>query len=207
MHQYLACQLMVETVFERAGDYFIRGKVDPRVLVRLFPAYRGKTIGTAEEVDVYEGLVPTLEAMRPVEDISEPPSTHPQLTPVASFLDRNSPRPDPSEAEELRLALYYSAKNMLTDFLRKTRASRRKGGGSRGLDSRKIDIVVDTTLAKLLAEEGTTTELLLLLGSPNDVVLSELEPFLASRKYVLSTVMKSQGRIDRVLELLKEYVL
>ncbi|KLT38373.1 hypothetical protein CC85DRAFT_289576 [Cutaneotrichosporon oleaginosum] len=191
MHQYLACHLLVETVFERAGDYFMRGKVDPRVLVRLFPAYRGKTIGTAEEVDVYEGLVPILEGMRPVEDI------------ISSFLDRNSPRPDPSEAEELRLALYYSAKNMLTEFLRKTRAQRRKGG-SRGLDSRKIDIVVDTTLAKLLAEEGTTHELLALLGGPNDVVLLELEPFLAQRKYVLSTVMKSQGRIDRVLELLKE---
>jgi hypothetical protein len=123
--------------------------------------------------------------------------------PVSSFLDRNSPRPDPSEAEELRLALYYSAKNMLIEFLRKTRVQRRKGG-SRGLDSRKIDIVVDTTLAKLLAEEGTTHELLALLGGPNDVVLLELEPFLAQRKYVLSTVMKSQGRIDRVLELLKE---
>lgn len=71
MHQYLACHLLQETIFERAGDYFIRGKVDPRILVRLFPAYRGKTIGTAEEVDVYEGLVPTLEAMNPVEDISE----------------------------------------------------------------------------------------------------------------------------------------
>lgn len=92
---------------------------------------------------------------------------------------------------------------MLAEFLRKTRASRRKGG-ARGLDSRKIDIVVDTTLAKLLAEEGTTHELLSLLGGPNDVVLGELEPFLAQRKYVLSTVMKSQGRIDRVLELLKE---
>ncbi|BEJ17778.1 hypothetical protein CspHIS471_0700460 [Cutaneotrichosporon sp. HIS471] len=191
MHQYLACHLLVETVFERAGDYFIRGKVDPRLLVRLFPAYRGKTIGTAEEVDVYEGLVPTLEKMQPVEDI------------ISSFLDRNSPRPDPSEAEELRLALYYSAKNMLIEFLGKTRGQRRKGG-SRGLDSRKIDIVVDTTLAKLLAEEGTTHELLALLGGPNDVVLLELEPFLAQRKYVLSTVMKSEGRIDRVLELLKE---
>lgn len=37
--------------------------------------------------------------------------------------------------------LYEEAKAMLTDFLRKTRASRRKGGGSRGVDSRKIDIV------------------------------------------------------------------
>lgn len=30
---------------------------------------------------------------------------------------------------------------MLSDFLRKTRIARRKGGGSRGLDSRKLDMV------------------------------------------------------------------
>lgn len=93
---------------------------------------------------------------------------------------------------------------MLTEFLRKTRTSRRKGHGSRGADSAKIDIVIDNTFAKLLADEGQTTELLKLLESKNDVVLSELEPFLANRKYVLSRVMKQQGRTDRVLELLKE---
>ena len=66
--------------------------------------------------------------------------------------------------------------------------------------------VIDTTLAKLLAEAGTTNELLALLAAPNDVVLSELEPFLTQRPYVLSTVMRQQGRTDRVLELLKGYV-
>lgn len=95
---------------------------------------------------------------------------------------------------------------MLTEFLRKTRISRRKGGGSRGGDSRKIDLVVDTTLAKLLADEGTTHELLALLAAPNDVVIAELEPFLSRKKYVLSTIMLQQGKVNRVLELLKEYV-
>lgn len=106
---------------------------------------------------------------------------------------------------------------MLGEVLRKTRLSRRKGGGGRGLDSRKIDIVrvqqyiaielisqiIDTTLCKLLAEAGTTHELLAILAGPNDAVLSELEPFLSRRPYVLSTVMRQQGRTDRVLELLK----
>jgi hypothetical protein len=45
---------------------------------------------------------------------------------------------------------------------------------------------------------------LALLAAPNDVVLSELEPFLSTRKYVLSTVMRQQGRLGRVLQLLKE---
>ena len=92
---------------------------------------------------------------------------------------------------------------MLADFLRKTRQSRRKGGGARGADSRKIDIVIDTTLAKLLAEQGTTNELLALLAGPNDIVLLELEPFLQKRPYVLATVMRQQGRVDKVLELLE----
>lgn len=65
------------------------------------------------------------------------------------------------------------------------------------------DQVIDTTLAKLLADAGTTNELLALLAGPNDAVLSELEPFLAQRPYVLSTVMRRQGRVDRVLELLQ----
>ena len=92
---------------------------------------------------------------------------------------------------------------MLTELLKKVRQSRRKGGGGRGVDSRKIDIVIDTALAKLLAEAGTTNELLALLAGPNDVVLSELEPFLEKRRYVLATVMRKQGRNDRVLEILK----
>ena len=71
------------------------------------------------------------------------------------------------------------------------------------MDSRKIDIVIDTTFAKLLADAGTTNELLALLAGPNDVVLSELEPFLENRPYVLATVMRQQGRVDRVLEILK----
>jgi hypothetical protein len=64
--------------------------------------------------------------------------------------------------------------------------------------------VIDTTLAKLLAETGLTNELMTLLSGPNDVVLSELEPFLAKKKSVLITVMRQQGQPDRVLELLKE---
>lgn len=101
-------------------------------------------------------------------------------------------------------ALYDSAKESLTSFLQKTRNTRRNKGPSSTIDARKVDMVVDTTLAKLLAENGTTDELLSLLGSVNEVVFSELEPFLYKRKYILATVLLQQGRVDRVLELLKE---
>lgn len=70
LHSYLAFNVLLETVFERAEDYFIRAKIDPRLIVRLFPKYRGKLIGTAEEVEVFDGLRSTLEKMDPIEDIS-----------------------------------------------------------------------------------------------------------------------------------------
>lgn len=41
----------------------------------------------------------------------------------------------------MRIILNEDAKAMLTEFLRKTRHSRRKGGGARGVDSRKLDMV------------------------------------------------------------------
>lgn len=136
----------------------------------------------------------------------------------AEPLDRSEDKSDKTNG--LRGPLLESAKAMLSEFLRRTRHSRRKGGGSRGVDSRKLDMVrdasplglrlthqvIDTTLAKLLAETGNIPELLALLAAPNDCVLSEIEPFLLQRPYVLSTVMRRQGRHVRVLELLQQCV-
>lgn len=128
--------------------------------------------------------------------------------------------PSPDSNSEVREALLETANAMLVEFLRKTRQSRRKGGGSRGVDSRKIDIVsgspysmcvmytnsqiIDTTLAKLLALSEATNELLAMLAASNDCVLAEVEPFLVSKPYVLATVLRKQGKHERVLELLKQ---
>jgi hypothetical protein len=196
--------MLLETVFERAGDYFVRGKVDPRLVVRLFTKLRGKVIGTAEEVEVMEGVRPVFADMSSIDDISESKDVVHELTPVTDFINRHAADHKQAEKDELHTALYDSALNMLTEFLSKTRTTRRSKAGSRGIDSLKIDIVIDTTLAKLLAETGLTNELMTLLSGPNDVVLSELEPFLAKKKSVLITVMRQQGQPDRVLELLKE---
>ncbi|WVQ83199.1 hypothetical protein IAT38_005338 [Cryptococcus sp. DSM 104549] len=198
MHLYIAAHLMAEAMFERAGDYWIKGKADPRLVVRSFSVLRGKVIGKEEEVEVYAGLKDVLMSMPSVEDI------------IATSIKRNySPHVQPNsatapETNVLRSAMEDEANHMLIEVLRRIRSSRRKGGGARGVDSRKIDIVIDTTLAKLLALKGVTNELLALLAGSNDCALAELEPFLAQHKYVLSTVMRQQGRTDRVLELLKE---
>lgn len=99
------------------------------------------------------------------------------------------------------------------------------------MDSRKIDMVkinilairsysseltrmtqvVDTTLAKLLTllandSQEPTEQLLALLSSSNDIIMSEVEPFLEKRKYVLAKVKEKNGEWGRVLDILREYV-
>lgn len=199
--------MLLETVFERAGDYLVRGKIDPRLVVRLFTKLRGKVIGTAEQVEVFEGIRPVLADMSTIDDISESSKNlflAPSLMSVTDFINRHATSHTIAEKDELHAALYDSAKNMLTEFLSKTRTSRRNRGGARGIDSQKIDIVIDTTLAKLLADAQLTSELMTMLSGPNDVVLSELEPYLSYSKSVLIDVLRREGRTERVLGLLKE---
>jgi hypothetical protein len=151
----VAAHLFLETNFERAGDYFVRGKIDPRLLVRLFPLFRGKVIGSAEEVEVYEGLRAVLTGMGPVDEIGEWSGTYARtklMVSVSDSIRRNYQKDGAdgnlSEERGLADALDDTSKAMLTDFLRKTRASRRKGGGARGVDSRKIDIVCTVLLVR-----------------------------------------------------------
>lgn len=71
--------------------------------------------------------------------------------------------------------------------------------------------MVDTTLAKLLTllandSQESTEQLLSLLSSSNDIIMSEVEPFLEKRKYVLAKVKEKNGEWGRVLDILREYV-
>ena len=151
LHLYLAAHLFLEAKFHQAGDYFLRGKIDPRLLVRLYPTFRGKIIGSAEEVEVFEGLRDVLSEMRTVDETSASCLARPHSLTECAVVELKIKRSDSLdittksqtnvEASESWIQLYEEAKSMLTDILRRTRASRRKGGGSRGIDSRKIDIV------------------------------------------------------------------
>jgi hypothetical protein len=230
LHLYLALQLFANGLFERAGEYLTRGKIDPRLIVRSYTALRGKLLGSEEEVDIFDGLRDVLHEMPAVDAIGECASGHFTDCAVDATVKRNfvpqaendddadeSKKDSPADqaAEAIRGALSETANAMLEEFLTKTRHSRRKGGGSRGVDSRKIETVsrelteadvkvIDTVLVKLLATSGSTSDLLALLAAPNDCVLSEVEPFLQSKPYILATVLRKQGRHDRVLELLKQ---
>lgn len=71
LHLFLASHLLARGMFAKAGEYFFRGKIDPRVLVRVYANLRGKLIGSAEEVEVFEGLRDVLSTMPPTSSISE----------------------------------------------------------------------------------------------------------------------------------------
>jgi hypothetical protein len=59
------------------------------------------------------------------------------------------------DADEHRQRLANEANEMLAEFLRKTRTLRRKGGGSRGLDSRKLDMVSQDSGSPLTGRSST----------------------------------------------------
>ncbi|WVN88218.1 uncharacterized protein L203_103419 [Cryptococcus depauperatus CBS 7841] len=205
----LASHLTAAASFQKSIEYWIRAKVDPRWILRLYEKLRGKMIGRDEEGEVQHGLKELWEGMQSIEDT------------ITTSIKRNySPHLTPSSelspaSTDLREALEHEANLMLLEVLRRTRTSRKKGGGARGIDSRKIDAVIDTTLAKLLTltlptstgqPQDSTDELLQLLSDPSQVVLAEVEPFLSKRPYVLARVMRSEGKSQRVLELLRGMV-
>lgn len=93
----------------------------------------------------------------------------------------------------------------------KWRAARRSGTAELGSgDSRKVDMVVDTTLVRLLAEQGAVGEepIRRLLDGPNDVVLPQVEAALLEGGLhdLLGQVLEKRGETTRVLELWSKIV-
>ena len=129
-------------------------------------------------------------------------------------LNRNySPhlKPDVESASptiELRTMLAITARDSVRGYLTKWRSLRRAGTGSTFAgDSRKVDMVVDTTLVRLLAEEGKKDKLLELLEGPNDCVLQHAAPFLldAGMYSVLATLLRDRGEIVKTLDIWTKY--
>jgi hypothetical protein len=62
--------------------------------------------------------------------------------------------------------------------------------------------VVDTVLAKILAEEEQTADLHALLQGPNQIVLTELEPVLmrTGQYNALCVLYKEHGENDKLLD-------
>jgi hypothetical protein len=56
MYTRLAFHNYSKALFEDAGSYFQKSKIDPRFVIRLFTDYIGQSIGTDDEAIISAGL-------------------------------------------------------------------------------------------------------------------------------------------------------
>lgn len=71
----LALKCIQETMFDDAAEYFFHSRLDPRILIRLFPDLRGGLIRPGETVNVFKGIEEQLRHAETIEDISMFPFT------------------------------------------------------------------------------------------------------------------------------------
>ncbi|GAA6028594.1 hypothetical protein JCM8097_007301 [Rhodosporidiobolus ruineniae] len=207
----LAYLSLARTAFQESFALFLRAGADPRLVVRMFPDLREPLMsgGSGEEVEVVRGLREEVRAARTVDEY------------VLDNLNRNySPHLQPSvehaaSTVELRASLAMTARDCLLSYLMKWRALRRDGGEEgEGLragmgDSRKVDMVVDTTLVRLLAEQSRPADITVLLTSgAHDVVLPAAESSLLSARlyWLLSRAYLERGEERKALELWRRCV-
>ncbi|KAH8919023.1 hypothetical protein BT69DRAFT_1285168, partial [Atractiella rhizophila] len=193
---------LLQTEFVKASKLLMKSKVDPRLIIRLFPDMVGGLLQNGEETDVYAGIVPVIAETGSIEDI------------VVGNLQKNyAPhiKPDVESApatSELKGALMTNAANMLSGYLQQWRSRRRRKDariveGYTQEQLKSIDELVDTTLAKLYIDGKLDEDLHQLLRTSNDCILSELDTFLKDwgRYNLLSDIYLREGEIAKVLEL------
>lgn len=66
----LALKCIHETMFDDAAEYFFHSRLDPRILIRLFPDLRGALIREADAVNIFAGIEPQLRLANTIQDIS-----------------------------------------------------------------------------------------------------------------------------------------
>lgn len=172
----LALAYFADAMFDEAGQLFLKAKVDPRVVIRLFPG-----LVESGELTVWQGFAKDAVETPNVEEAVER-----RLKQVYSESS--------DESEELKRQMTNLARTMLVDFLRKTRLTKRKPDPPR-------DTAIDTCLAKLLASRGESEELLALLTLPNSCSLEELELAVADQPDLLLTVLRMR-QSDRLIDVL-----
>ncbi|KAI5477112.1 TGF beta receptor associated protein [Pseudohyphozyma bogoriensis] len=192
---------MDEVLFQDAFKLFLRSRCDPRLVVRMFPDLRDPLLRPGEEITVPKGVSAEVVEGKTVDSF------------ILSNLNRNySPHIKPnvenaSPTMELRAMLGTTARDCAMAYLSQWRQARRgeaeaattTGAG----DSRKVDMVVDTTLVRLLAEEGKSTEIVDILEGPNDCVLQQVEPHLidSGMYQILASIYLKRGEVAKTLEI------
>ncbi|KAM0748698.1 hypothetical protein T439DRAFT_70364 [Meredithblackwellia eburnea MCA 4105] len=195
----LAYHSMTETLFQEAFDHFLKSGCDPRLVVRMFPDLRDPLIRQEESVSVCQGVRMEVLDNRSVDEY------------IMANLNKNySPhlKPDVATASptmELRTMLKMTARDSLRAYLGKWRAQRRAGTVKQETvgDSRKVDMVVDTTLVRLYAEEGRSADIVALLDAPNDCVIPAVEPQLldAGLYDLLASILLKRKELGKTLDI------
>lgn len=210
-------------LFRDAFELFLRSHCDPRLVVRLFASLCEGVILEDDEIMIPRGLQFELGQGLTVDDYSTLlcyRATGADGLVLASLKRNYSPyiKPDVETAattSELRVILGRTAHDCLLSYLVKWRVARRWGAHQQ--DLREIDIVrspfqsspsrhaqvVDTTLARLLAESGRTDELLKLLNGTHDCALLAIEPalFEAGLYTVMASLFLAQKNVVKTLEI------
>ncbi|GAA5933539.1 uncharacterized protein JCM15063_001342 [Sporobolomyces koalae] len=214
----LAYLNLVETRFDRGFEFFLKSRCDPRIVIKLFLGLLSGSereqgvedlIGKDDLVEVARGVRTQVENGKTIEQYitdhlessDDPSSSHPpsDTDTTTATVDRST-------------ELLDHAKDSLLSYLMKWRIQRREGEGSRaegGIsgrrtnDSRKVDMVVDTTLVSLLATANRPQDIKVLLAAPNDCVLPLIEQDLidAGLYQLVAELALKKGRTERVLEI------
>lgn len=71
VYQRLGFHHLLATRFEAAQTCFTRGRLDPRLLVRLYPDIRGHLIDADDETMVFAGIEDEVRSRRSIDDIGE----------------------------------------------------------------------------------------------------------------------------------------
>ncbi|KAK4050303.1 hypothetical protein OIV83_003624 [Microbotryomycetes sp. JL201] len=197
-----AFHFLEQTLFQKAFELFEQSRMDPRWLVRMFDDLKDSVLTSADEAPILRGLQSEAAVIKSVDDY------------ILDNLNRNySPhiKPDVETAGptvEIRTTLMRTARDSLMEYLKRWRKEIRATRDDNVTDDRTTNIneVVDTALARLLAEPGHTQELVDLLKSENNCSQAMAERLLAeSRQYTyLAERVLASGRRDEAFEIWKK---
>ncbi|ORY07880.1 hypothetical protein K493DRAFT_403612 [Basidiobolus meristosporus CBS 931.73] len=181
-----------ETLFDDALGLFLKGNLDPRVLIKLFPDISGPS-SESDTPLLEEKLNDYVDGIGNINDI------------VTNSLQKNYSvnlnTPEDEETiqsiKQMHSVLISNAKEILVRYLVKTRP--------KSIKEKKFDLkkAIDTALLKLYSESNSE-DLYKMLRTKNDCILSECEGILLERKqfYPLALLYVENKEYHKALDLM-----
>ncbi|KAJ3121489.1 transforming growth factor, beta receptor associated protein 1 [Nowakowskiella sp. JEL0407] len=197
-----------ETQFDDALLYFKKGKVDPRLLINLFPEYSTKKV----EVAVEDTESPQSDETTPTAQQNDSTSTPSQSDEfdefswakefvsidemVASNLSRNYPDLDSETLQSFSSALIDNAKDVMIKYLQYIRKEQY-------FQDEQINTVVDTILLRTYVSQNSDPLLIDLMTTKNwcDLIASEKILLENQKYYPLSLLYQNHQMFEKGLEI------